>query len=153
MCRGATTKRALDDLFLFIEKGTPDGHEEKFRDAGDELVDVRAGEVIFKILETPHAKFTRDGDNLKLEQEISLRQALLGFKIEVPHLDHHKVTLEKRPGQTTQHGEANIVKGEGMPKYGSPSDFGDLIVTFKVKSPESLDFGQKAAIKQIFEKK
>jgi len=40
----------LDDLILFIEKGTPDGYEEKFRDASDEYVNVRAGEIIFKVL-------------------------------------------------------------------------------------------------------
>jgi hypothetical protein len=40
----------MDDLFLFIEKGTPDGYEEKFRDAGDEYVNIRAGDVTFKIV-------------------------------------------------------------------------------------------------------
>ena len=49
MCSGDKTKQALDELFLFIEKGTPDGHVEKFRDAADEYINVRAGEVIFKI--------------------------------------------------------------------------------------------------------
>lgn len=67
MCRGHKQKRALDELFVFIEKGTPDGHEEHFKDAADEQIDVRAGEVIFKIVVAPHTKFTRDGDNLLME--------------------------------------------------------------------------------------
>lgn len=41
---------ALDDLYVFIEKGTPDGHEEVFRDAANEYVNVRAGEVIIKVI-------------------------------------------------------------------------------------------------------
>ena len=49
MCQGANTKRALDELTVYIEKGTPDGHEEHFKDASDEFVNVRPGEVIFKI--------------------------------------------------------------------------------------------------------
>lgn len=65
--------RALDEMFVFIEKGTQDGHEETFRDAADEDVDIRAGEVIFKIQEAPHPKFKRDGDNLKMDVEITLR--------------------------------------------------------------------------------
>jgi hypothetical protein len=40
----------LDELFLFIEKGTPDNHEESFRDAADEYIDKRAGEVKMKII-------------------------------------------------------------------------------------------------------
>mgnify|MGYP006112355801 CR=1 FL=1 len=49
MCRSAKTKTALDEVYLFIEKGTPDGYEEHFKDAADEYVNVRAGEVVLKI--------------------------------------------------------------------------------------------------------
>ena len=98
MCSGDKTKQALDELFLFIEKGTPDGHVEKFRDAADEYINVRAGEVIFKIQQLPHENFTRDGDNLKMSVDITLRQALLGFEFEIEHLDGHKVKLTKRSG-------------------------------------------------------
>jgi len=50
VCSGSKTKQALDELFLFIERGTPDGHEEVFRDAADESIDIRAGEVKMKII-------------------------------------------------------------------------------------------------------
>ena len=59
MCKRQKTKRALDELYLFVEKGTPDNHEEHFKDAADEFVNARAGEVIFKIQESPHSRFTR----------------------------------------------------------------------------------------------
>lgn len=67
MCRAAKTKQALDELYLFIEKGTPDGYEERFKDAADEYVNVRAGEVVLKIQQVPHAVFTREGENLKMD--------------------------------------------------------------------------------------
>ena len=72
---------------------------------------------------------------------------MLGFKIHVNHLDDHTFTLERRAGTITSHGETERVVGEGMPKYGSPSDFGDMIVTYKIKSPETLNPGQKETIK------
>jgi len=56
----------------------------------------------------------------------------------VPHLDDHKVSLSKSAGQITQSGDIQRIEGEGMPKYGAPSDFGDLFVTYHVKSPEVL---------------
>jgi len=46
----------------------------------------------------PHKKFVRDGDNLKITQEITLKQALLGFKITIKHLDGHEVDIEKSVG-------------------------------------------------------
>ncbi len=82
-----------------------------------------------------------------MEQEITLKQALLGFKIEVTHLDGHTFTLEKKRGQITQPGETMKVTEEGMPKFGSPSEFGDLYVTFKVKNPVSLSDGQRTLLK------
>lgn len=50
MCKSNKMKKALDELTLFIEKGTPDGYEESFKDAADEQLDMRAGDVIFKIV-------------------------------------------------------------------------------------------------------
>ena len=52
----------------------------------------------------------------------------------------------------TQPGETQKIKGEGMPKYGSPSEYGDLIITYKVKNPEKLDDGQVAMLKKFFGK-
>ena len=85
MCKGANTKKALDELYVFIEKGTPNGHEEKYKDAADEQVDVRAGDVTFRIQQLPHALFTREGDNLRIRKEITLKEALLGFEFKIKH--------------------------------------------------------------------
>lgn len=83
LCKSDKVKNSLDELFLFIEKGTPDGHEESFKDAADEYIDKRAGEVNMKIVQLPHARFTRDKENLKTSMKISLVEALTGFKKEI----------------------------------------------------------------------
>jgi len=54
-------------------------------------------------------------------------------------LDGHTVNLSRKSGTVTQPSETQRIKGEGMPKYGTPSEFGDLIVTYKVINPDSLD--------------
>jgi len=46
---------------------------------------------VIKVSTSPHKLFTRDGDNLSIDVDITLRQALLGFNIEITHLDDHKV--------------------------------------------------------------
>jgi len=66
VCGGANLKRALDELYVFIEKGTPDGHEERYKDASDEFLNVRAGDVIFKVAEIEDKRFKRRGDNLEI---------------------------------------------------------------------------------------
>lgn len=150
MCKAAKTKQALDEIYLFIERGTPDGHEETFRDAADEYVNVRAGEVKMKIIQLPHSVFTRDGENLKVSMNLTLKEALMGFEKELTHLDGHTVTVSKSPNQITQHGEVMRIEGEGMPKFGMPSDAGDLLVTFNIANPSKLTSGQKVLFKQFF---
>lgn len=98
-----------------------------------------------KVVQLPHPVFTREGDNLRTTLNITLREALLGFEKEIEHLDGHKVKVSKK--DVTQHGDVLRIREEGMPKYGTPSDFGDLIVTFNVKTPAKLDDGQKAMLK------
>ena len=84
--------------------------------------------------------------------EITLREALLGFETTIKHLDGHEVKIKKDGSKVTQPGETHRIKGEGMPKYGTPSDYGDLIIKYKVKNPEKLDDGQKAMLKKFFGK-
>lgn len=60
---------------------------QKFRDAADEFVNVRAGEVIYKVQTLPHKLFTRNQNDLLTTITITLRQALLGFERELTHLD------------------------------------------------------------------
>jgi DnaJ homolog subfamily A member 2 len=73
LCGGKNLKRGLDELYVFIEKGSPDGHEERFRDAADEFLNVRAGDIIFKVIEVEHPRFKREGDDLKLQVNITLK--------------------------------------------------------------------------------
>jgi DnaJ-class molecular chaperone len=83
VCQKEKVKNSLDELYLYVEKGTPDGHEESFKDAADEYVDQRAGEVNMKVVQLPHARFTRENENLKTSMKISLLQALTGFTKEI----------------------------------------------------------------------
>lgn len=109
-----------------------------FRDAADEYVNVRAGEVKMRIIQLPHPVFTRDGETLRMSLNITLQEALMGFEKTVTHLDGHKVEISKPEGTTTQHNEVMRISEEGMPKYGMNSDAGDLLVTFKVINPTNL---------------
>ena len=84
--------------------------------------------------------------------DLSLKQALLGFSIEIEHLDGHKVRLERKRGVVTQPGERERIVDEGMPKYGMPSEFGNLIVTYNVLMPQTLSDDQRALLVQFFKK-
>ena len=55
----------MDELLIFIEKGVADGHEYTYSDAADEFINVRPGNVVFRVETLPHKRFQREKDHLK----------------------------------------------------------------------------------------
>jgi DnaJ-class molecular chaperone len=51
----------------------PDGHEYRFKEAADEHVGMRSGDIVFKLETLPHSDFVRDGNNLKINVKITLK--------------------------------------------------------------------------------
>jgi len=79
-CKGTKIATGEQYLSVFIEKGMPDGHQIVSANDGDERPGEQPGDIIFKITTLPHSLFQRDGDNLHTNMEITLLQALIGFK-------------------------------------------------------------------------
>lgn len=142
VCHSTKLTDTLDSLTVFIEKGTPDGHQLTYKQQADEYINVRAGNVLVTVQELPHALFERKGNDLKIKIDITLQEALLGFTREITHLDGHRVFLD-RGGAVTKPGLQVRHKGEGMPVFSQYGDFGDLIVTYKVTLPTELSQTQR----------
>ncbi|KAJ3129448.1 DnaJ- protein scj1 [Physocladia obscura] len=149
-CHGQKVKRGSHQISVSVERGMPDEYHIVFENEGDEHPDITAGDIHFVIETVDHPIFTRDGKNLKISKEISLKEALLGVKYDVIHLDGKSITI-LREG-TTQPGFIQVVKGEGMPTHMYPSERGDLYVHYSVKLPDSLTAAQKTLIEQAFSK-
>jgi len=78
-----------------------------------------------------------------------LREALLGFRRELKHLDEHSVTID-REGLITKPGFIQTFSGEGMPKVDHNSDLGDLMVAYVIDFPKELTSQQKTDFKEFF---
>jgi DnaJ-related protein SCJ1 len=146
-CKGAKMSRQEEPLKVEIEAGCPDGHVIKYENGADEGGDgVEAGDlyIVIRTNTEPHPTFTRDKNNLYVQVEIGLMEALLGFKRSIKHLDGHMVSV-KRDGVVTQPNQVLTVKGEGMPAC-EVAPRGDLYVTVKVVLPGTLTDGQRKVL-------
>ena len=83
-----------------------------------------------------------------MNYSISLKDALLGWRSHVTHLDGHRVEFGKEG--ITKPGEVLKVEGEGMPVHKFPSQKGDLYITITVVMPKSLTEKQKSVISTLF---
>lgn len=79
---------------------------------------------------------------------ISLQDALLGFNMEITHLDGHKVSVSRE--KVTWPGARIRKKGEGMPNFENNNLHGTLYISFDVKFPTQ-DFTdeQKEKLKEV----
>ena len=147
VCHGRKVESEEDFLTIWIEPGMDDGSEISFPQQGDEKPDAIAGDVKFVVRTLPHKQFRRRGNDLILKLDISLLEALVGFKKVITHLDGRNITVMRenvsRPGMATK------IEKEGMPILNNPSTFGDLYVEYNIVFPTSLTAEQKVEIAKI----
>ena len=84
------------------------------------------GDLLVRILIEPHPWFKRDGSNVVLEAPLSLPEAALGTRLDVPTLDGGQVTVKIPPG--TSSGARLRLRGKGIAG-------GDLFIEVRIAVP------------------
>ena len=98
-------------------------------------------------IQKEHPVFKRDGDDLRAQVDIDLKEALTGWKRQVSTIDGRQLPLSG--AGPTQPGFEERFPGLGMPKSKKPNERGDMIVKVNVKFPASLTASQKAKLREI----
>lgn len=93
------------------------------------------GDAYIKVGIAPHPYFTRKGQNVSIELPITLDEAVLGGKINVPTI-HGPVSMNVPPGANS--GQTLRLKGKGI-KQAKTQQAGDQLVTLKVVLPQKPD--------------
>ncbi len=65
-----------------------------------------------------------------MDVKLSLIESLGGFKINVNHLNGHKITIESKKNQIIKHKDVLKVPDLGMPIKGETFSHGDLYLNF-----------------------
>lgn len=135
-------------LELEIEQGMRDGQEQRFVAEGEPHIDGEPGDLRIRVRTQPHPVFERRGDDLYTNVTISLLDALVGFEMELEHLDKHMVNLKR--DKITWPGARMRKADEGMPNYENNNKKGTLFITFDVEFPKGeLNEEEKTQIRQI----
>jgi DnaJ family protein B protein 11 len=120
-------------LNVEIEVGADDGLGINFVGEGEPHVEGEPGDLQFLIRVEKHKFFERKGLDLYTNVTISLQQALNGFKMEITHLDGHKVEIIR--DKITWPGARIRKKDEGMPSLTDNNVRGILYITFDIEFP------------------
>jgi curved DNA-binding protein len=95
-----------------------------------------------------HPYFTREGRNLTVEVPVSVSEAVLGAKVDVPTLGGLR-SLGVPPGSSS--GLKLRLRGQGVPASGDKPD-GDLFVVLKVVVPRNVDDESRRLIREFGER-
>ena len=142
--KGGRSKR--ERLKVRIPPGVADGDRIRLANKGGKSPGGGPpGDLHLTVRVRPHAFFRREGRDLHVTVPISVSEATLGAKIEVPTLEG-RATVTVPEG--TDSGSKLRLRGKGIadPK-GGPT--GDLIVTVQIRVPRGLDPEARAKFEDL----
>lgn len=131
-----------------VPKGIEEGKRLRLKGKGAPSTDGGPpGDLYLKVHLAPHKRFTRDGDDLILEQKVSFSDACLGSKIEVETIENKKFMVSVPPG--TNCDSKLRIKGHGLPTGPMGDDRGDMYVKLTVEVPKIMNDEQKALVEKL----
>lgn len=134
--RGGTRRMTMAGGRSFdvaIPEGITDGQTIRLKGQG-RPGPAGPGDALIGVTVEPHPVFSRDGDHLRMELAITLAEAVLGAKVEVPTLDG-AVTMGVPAGSNS--GDTLRLRGKGIGGQGRQR--GDQYVRLKVMLPSHPD--------------
>ena len=147
VCHGEGTVPKTEPLEVRIKAGTRDG--QRIRLPGKGNAGERggaAGDLYVIIRMEQHPIFRRDGDDIYLSVPVSVTEAALGAKIEVPTIDG-RALLKIPPG--TQSGQKLRLREKGVPSATKDGVRGDEIVEINVTVSMPRDERTKELLREL----
>lgn len=135
----------VESLAVKIPAGIEDGKSIRLRGQGQPgRRGGPAGDILIKVKVAPHPCFRRRANNLEVDVPVTLAEAALGAKIDVP-TPKGTITLSVPPG--TSSGKKLRVKGHGVQAASGAA--GDLFAQIQIVLPKSLDEESADLIRQL----
>src|ERR1700723_2288641 len=132
-CHGEGVVSRTETVDFRIKPGTRDGQRIRLQGKGNAGGNGGPAGDLFLIVRTgTHPVFTRVGDDIQISVPVTIAEASLGAKVDVPTIDG-RAQLKIPPG--TQSGQKLRMRERGVENSQRPDQRGDQIVTIDVVVP------------------
>jgi molecular chaperone DnaJ len=146
-CHGEGTVSRTETVDFRIKPGTRDGQRIRLQGKGNAGVNGGAAGDLFLIVRTgTHPVFTRVGEDIQLTVPVTVAEASLGAKVEVPTIDG-RAQLKIPPG--TQNGQKLRMRERGVESAQHQGQRGDEIVTVEVVVPHLHDERSREIMREL----
>jgi len=145
-CRGHGAVQRTELINVRIPAGMDSGSKVRIPDKGNAGPNGGPpGDLYITIEVTPHPLFKREGSNIHIKLPITVPEATLGAKIDVPTLDGHS-TIKIPPG--TRSGQKFRIREMGVPLPGGRAR-GDEYVEVSIVPPPFADQRVRELMKEL----
>jgi len=146
-CGGEGRVRRADTIDVRIPPGMQTGSRVRVPGKGNVgTLGAPPGDLYIILDVQPHPFFERRGDDIYTRVPISVSEAALGAKIEVPTIDGRAV-LRVPPGSSS--GRMLRLREKGVPLARTPSRRGDQYVELQVMVPDAVDERVRTLLKEL----
>jgi molecular chaperone DnaJ len=151
-CNGEGVVTRREPLEFRIKAGTRDGQRIRLGGKGNAGTDGGAAGDLFLIVKVgSHPIFARVADDIHVTVPVTMTEAALGAKIDVPTIDTHegggRTQLKIPPG--TQTGQKLRLREKGVPSASREGARGDEIVEVKIVVPHVQDERSKEILREL----
>ena len=145
-CHGEGRVIKHKTLTITVPKGVDTGNRLRLSGKGDSGINGgENGDLYLEFVVDEHEYYTRDGNDIYLKVPLTITEALLGCKKEIPTL-WGNVKLQVAEGTNT--GDKQRLRGKGIDNQGSKIK-GDMYVIMDVRIPSKLTREQKKIIESL----
>jgi molecular chaperone DnaJ len=146
-CRGDGRVERKRTLRVTIPPGIAEGHQVRLSGEGEAAPRGGVpGNLYVVVHVAPHPQLQRRETELFYELELSITQAALGARVQVPTATGSE-EIEIKPG--TQPGAEIRLRGRGVPHLRRPESRGDLHVLIDLRVPQRLTARQRELLEQL----
>src|ERR1700690_4041128 len=146
-CQGEGVVSKTETVEFRMKPGTRDGQRIRLQGKGNAGLNGGAPGDLFVIVRTgTHPVFTRLGDDIQITVPVTVAEASLGAKVDVPTIDG-PAQLKIPPG--TQGGQKLRMRERGVESASHPGQRGDEIVTVTVAVPHLNDERSREIMREL----
>ena len=146
-CHGEGVVSRSESVDFRMKPGTRDGQRIRLQGKGNAGLNGGPAGDLFVIVRTgTHPVFARVADDIQLTVPVTIAEASLGAKVDVPTIDG-RAQLKIPPG--TQSGQKLRMRGRGIENSQRPGQRGDQIVTVGVVVPALHDERSKEIMREL----
>jgi molecular chaperone DnaJ len=143
-CKGRGVLRREEEITINIPAGIRDGEMIRMTGMGEAVSKGTPGDLYIKINVAPHPVFKRDGNDLVMNLNLNLTDALLGTTYPIETLDG-KIDVTIPEGVSVN--EILRVRGKGVPY--AKGKRGDLLIKLNIQLPSKLSRKSRELIEAL----